>query len=150
MILSKNSPRQFGKDLGGIGYRKEQTEVASKVFLELIDALGGPALEEVKPSNHALVENEQTREIFAEQARRIAEARHNIVWQHPSRGEIEDGPPIEFVPLFENPEEAEDAAEISIPSVAGSSTRGIILHKLMEEVLLAETSDSAANLKVTK
>ena len=69
------------------------------------------------------------------------------MWQHPSRGEIEDGPPTESVPLFEMPEEAENAAEIPMPAVAGSSTRGVILHKLIEEVLLAATGDSAVDLE---
>jgi exodeoxyribonuclease-5 len=92
-------------------------------------------------------ENQQTLEIFAEQAGRIAKTRHNIMWQRPSRGEIEDGLPTESVPLFEMPEEAEDATEIPMPAVAGSSTRGVILHKLIEEVLLAETGDSAVDLE---
>ena len=34
-----------------------------------------------------------------------------------------------------------------MPAVAGSSTRGILLHKLMEEVLLGETNDGAAYLE---
>jgi exodeoxyribonuclease-5 len=34
-----------------------------------------------------------------------------------------------------------------VPSVAGSSQRGIILHKLMEEVLIGETSAAVADLR---
>jgi hypothetical protein len=41
-------------------------------------------------------------------------------------------------PLFENPEDAEEATEIPAPAVAGSSTRGLILHKLIEELLTGE------------
>jgi exodeoxyribonuclease-5 len=92
-------------------------------------------------------ENQQTREVFAEQAGRISNARHVIVWQRPSRGEVEAEPPTEPVPLLQNPEEAEDAAEIPVPAVVGSSTRGILLHKLMEEVLLGETNDAAPYLE---
>ena len=40
-------------------------------------------------------------------------------------------------PLFENPEDAEEATQIPAPAVAGSSTRGLILHKLIEELLTA-------------
>ena len=44
-------------------------------------------------------------------------------------------PPL---PLFENPEDAEEATEILAPAVAGSSTRGSLLHKLIEELLTGE------------
>jgi ATP-dependent exoDNAse (exonuclease V) beta subunit len=92
-------------------------------------------------------ENQQTRETFGEQGGRVAKARHTIVWQRPSRGEIQAAAPTEPVPPLGNPEEAEDAAEIPVPAVAGSSTRGILLHKLMEEVLLGETDDGGAYLE---
>ena len=39
------------------------------------------------------------------------------------------------------------ASELPAPAVAGSSQRGIILHKLMEEVLTGETSATAAELR---
>jgi hypothetical protein len=42
------------------------------------------------------------------------------------------------LPLFENPEDAEEATEIPAPAVARSSTRGLILHKLIEELLTGE------------
>jgi ATP-dependent exoDNAse (exonuclease V) beta subunit len=92
-------------------------------------------------------ENQQTREVFAEQAGCVANASHTIVWKRPSRGEVQAEPPTETVPLLLNPEEAEDVAEIPVPAVAGSSTRGILLHKLKEEVLLGETNDGGAYLE---
>jgi hypothetical protein len=41
--------------------------------------------------------------------------------------------------VFESVDDAEQAAEIPMPSIIGSSERGIILHKLIEEVLTGET-----------
>ena len=112
-----------------------------------LDSIDPAKLGEGTATSAKVRENQQTREVFAEQAGRIANARHTIVWQRPSRGEVEAEPPTEPVPLLHNPEEAEDAAEIPVPAVAGSSTRGILLHKLMEEVLLGETNDGAEYLE---
>jgi exodeoxyribonuclease-5 len=92
-------------------------------------------------------ENLQTRQDFAEQAEQIAKARQTIIWQQPSRTEVGDPSATESVPLFEGTEEVEDATEIPVPAVAGSSTRGIILHKMIEEVLQGETLDSAVDLE---
>src|SRR5262249_52515831 len=106
-------------------------------------------------------DSSQTRTIFAEEAARITDGVSRIVWQRPSRGESPPETPPEplppeparpeaaqpeaahleaiLAPLFlEGLEETDDATEIAAPVVAGSSTRGIILHKLMEEVLTGE------------
>jgi exodeoxyribonuclease-5 len=104
--------------------------------------LGKPA--SVASDRH---ENAQTRPIFAAEAARIAGAMHTLVWQRPSRDEVDTGPASPPIPIFESREDAEDAAEISVPAVAGSSTRGIILHKLMEEVLIGETRAAVAELE---
>ena len=122
---------------------------AHVVDLELsdLDSIDPAKLDEGTATSAKVRENQQTREVFAEQAGRIAKARHTIVWQRPSRGEVETESPTEPVPLLQNPEEAEDATEIPVPAVAGSSARGIVLHKLMEEVLLGETNDGAAYLE---
>ena len=92
-------------------------------------------------------ENAQKRPIFATEAARIAEGKTTLVWQRPSRSEAEGAPASLPLPIFESPESAENAAEISPPSIAGSSTRGIILHKLMEEVLIGETKATLADLE---
>ena len=91
-------------------------------------------------------ENTQTREIFAAEAARIAQAMHKVEWTRPSRMELEDGPPSAPAPLFDSADDAQLASEVPAPAVAGSSQRGIILHKLMEEVLTGETSATAAEL----
>jgi ATP-dependent exoDNAse (exonuclease V) beta subunit len=122
---------------------------ANVVDLKLsnLDSIDPAKLGEGTPTSAKVRENQQTREVFAEQAGRIAKARHTIVWQRPSRGEVEAESPTESVPLLHNPEDAEDATEIPVPAVAGSSTRGILLHKLMEEVLFGETNDGVAYLE---
>jgi hypothetical protein len=48
--------------------------------------------------------------------------------------------------LFESSEEAEEATEIPAPAVAGSSTRGLILHKLMEELLTGELQGGVSEI----
>ena len=87
-------------------------------------------------------ENTQTRAIFAAEAARITQAMHKVEWTRPSRMELEDGPPSTPVPLFDSADDAQLASEVPAPAIAGSSQRGIILHKLMEEVLTGETSAS--------
>ena len=82
--------------------------------------------------------NAQTRAIFTAEAGRIAQATQKVDWVRPSRIEIEADTPSSLTPLFESEDDAQQVAEIPAPSVAGSSQRGIILHKLMEEVLTGE------------
>ena len=60
------------------------------------------------------------------------------MWQRPSRDEADGASALPALPLFENPEDAEESTEIPAPAVAGSSTRGLILHKLIEELLTGE------------
>jgi exodeoxyribonuclease-5 len=89
-------------------------------------------------------ENTQTRAQFGEEAKRISEAAITIHWHRPSLHEA-DAPPSEPVPVFSDPESVD--ATVSASEVAGSATRGIILHKLMEEVLTGETQDTPAELE---
>jgi ATP-dependent exoDNAse (exonuclease V) beta subunit len=90
--------------------------------------------------------NAQTRAIFTAEAGRIAQATQKVDWVRPSRIEIEADTPSSLPPLFESEDDAQQVAEISAPSVAGSSQRGIILHKLMEEVLTGETPTGVGDL----
>ena len=83
-------------------------------------------------------ENAQTRQSFAAMAAHIAELKHSLVWQRPSRDEADGASISSALPLFANPEDAEQSAEIPVPAVADSSTRGLILHKLIEELLNGE------------
>jgi exodeoxyribonuclease-5 len=91
-------------------------------------------------------ENAQTREIFAAEAVRIAQAKRTLEWTRPSRAELGGGASISAMPLFDSADDAQLATEMPVPTVAGSSYRGILLHKLMEEVLTGETLAVAPEL----
>jgi ATP-dependent exoDNAse (exonuclease V) beta subunit len=99
-----------------------------------------------KMPDAAQATNMQTRAIFAAEAAQITQATRTVVWTRPSRSELDDELPTPSAPLFESADDAEEATEIPMPSIAGSTQRGIILHKLMEEVLSGETSAALADL----
>ena len=82
--------------------------------------------------------NEQTPEVFRQEALRLVEQTRNIRWIQPSAVEIEE------IPL---PAPPEDEFAEPIPDVRGSAARGRVLHKLMEEILLGETRDDEAGLQ---
>jgi len=98
---------------------------------------------EMSPSSTP-AENTQTRALFADEAKLISEAAITIHWHRPSLHEA-DAPPSESIPLFSDPGSVE--AVVPVIEIAGSATRGSILHKLMEEVLTGETQDTAAELE---
>ncbi len=82
--------------------------------------------------------NEQTPEVFRQEALRLVEQTRKIQWIQPSRVEIEEVP----VPVPPDDELAEP-----IPDVRGSAVRGRVLHKLMEEILLGETRDDETSMR---
>jgi ATP-dependent exoDNAse (exonuclease V) beta subunit len=114
--------------------------------LSSLDAIDPDALGAIRIGSIAAAENMQTQTLFAEEAGRIAKAGRSIEWQRPSRGESETSSPSEPEFVFVDPDTAEKAVEITIPNVAGGSTRGTVLHKLMEEVLTGETTDDVPSL----
>ena len=107
--------------------------------LEDLEGIDPTRLGERSLSKAAVQENVQTREIFAGEAALLAKNRNNIVWHLPSRDELDAGVQFDSVPLFDVSEEAAETAEIPITEIVGSSTRGTILHKLMEEILNSES-----------
>jgi len=93
--------------------------------------------------------NTQTREVFAGEAAAIAAAASRLRWQAPSRAEG-DGPIAPTV-LEETTESRIDGAEqgmttLAPPVVQGGRDRGLVMHKLFEEVLTGETDDAASAL----
>jgi exodeoxyribonuclease-5 len=86
-------------------------------------------------------ENQQTSDIFAKEAGDIVRSHHKIEWRQPSRSEAAVPAEVERQPIFGSTESIEEAVEHPSSPVAGSATRGTILHKLMEEVLNRETDD---------
>ena len=92
-------------------------------------------------------ENSQTREKFAAEAKRVSDLRTRIVWSVPSR---EEGA-VDPVPLSETPAILDtdgDGAPTEGATIAiqGGRERGIILHKLIEEVLNGETKETRTDL----
>jgi ATP-dependent exoDNAse (exonuclease V) beta subunit len=91
---------------------------------------------EPKPTGPPL--NEQTCNVFRQEALRLVERTRKIQWIQPSRVEIEE------VPL---PVPPDDELAEPTPDVRGSAVRGRVLHKLMEEVLLDETPDDETSVR---
>jgi ATP-dependent exoDNAse (exonuclease V) beta subunit len=82
--------------------------------------------------------NEQTTEVFRQEALRLVERTRKIQWIQPSQVEIEE------VSLPVPP--ADELAEPT-PDVRGSAVRGRVLHKLMEEILLGEARDDETSIR---
>lgn len=130
---------------------RHTSSLADKSWARLVDLDIG-ALPAINPTDlggemsppPALVENVQTSALFAQEAKRIAEAASNIEWHRPSRHEA-DAPPSEPDIVYSDPGSID--AEGPRAVIAGGATRGTILHKLMEEVLTAETLDTKVALE---
>jgi ATP-dependent exoDNAse (exonuclease V) beta subunit len=90
--------------------------------------------------------NAQTRVTFAEEAAAIAGRQKRLVWHAPSRHEGETGD----VAAVEEADIWSDSADEPTPhlrtpaAVQGGLERGLILHKLMEEILSGEIHDDPA------
>lgn len=115
---------------------------ASLPALELPEEV--PALVQERP--HAV--NSQTRAIFEDEAARIAAQKREIVWKIPSRAEdssreLEE---VEVPEVFIASAEGEVDELVGTPVVQGGRERGLVLHKLLEEVLTGETQDDENSL----
>ena len=132
-------------------------DAGRSAWISVVDlALDGlPSLElERAPMERAADEanavNEQTREIFATQAKAIGEQERTIVWRAPSRDESAAGPVVRQ----EEPEilaDDGDGAPVeggAAMDIQGGLDRGLILHKLIEEVLTGETAETVPALEV--
>ena len=130
---------------------RHDAKLSDKSWARIVD-LDLAALPAINPADlgaemsppTAPTENTQTRAIFAEEAKRVLDAAITLQWHRPSLHEA-DAPPPEPTSVFADPESVESAAPFV--EVAGSATRGTILHKLMEEVLTGETKDGIPELE---
>lgn len=130
---------------------RHTAKLSDKSWARIVD-LDIAALPAINPSDlgaemsppTAPVENTQTRTRFVDEAKQISNAEIIIQWHRPSLHEA-DAPPSEPIPVFFDPESVEAAGPVI--EIAGSATRGTILHKLMEEVLTGETKDTASELE---
>ena len=99
-------------------------------------------------------ENTQDEATWRNEAATIAATRRSIVWRSPSRHEMPPGatPPPDRDEVFA------DAVALSeqLPfephtvtgAIRGSRERGLVVHKLLEEVLTGETADHAEALEI--
>ena len=96
----------------------------------------------------AVAQNTQSREVFAAEAASIAARQRSIRWLAPSRDEGAARPAVEAeAPQILVTDVDGAAVENGLPrSVQGGRERGLILHKLIEEVLTGETPETANDL----
>lgn len=90
--------------------------------------------------------NDQSSAVFEAQALAIAGRQEKLQWRAPSRheGEGESEPAAEAEDIWPGGAD-ERTPDLKTPSpVKGGLNRGLILHKLMEEVLSGETADGSA------
>ena len=102
---------------------------------------------EIPPAD-AAVRNAQTRATFAAEAASIAARQARLTWHAPSRDEQvsktvleQEEPALWMGSADDQPREREAAV-----GVQGGRERGLVLHKLMEEVLTGETDTTEAAL----
>jgi exodeoxyribonuclease-5 len=87
--------------------------------------------------------NGQTREAFAREAAAIADRHHRLVWMAPSRDESAVSPVLQAETpdiMVSGDDGGYGDGGTPIP-VQGGRQRGLIIHKLLEEVLTGETAD---------
>ena len=93
-------------------------------------------------------ENKQTREIFASEASTILERHRSIVWLAPSRDESAAGPVLqaEAPEILVSDADGAPADNSAAATIQGGRERGLILHKLIEEILTGETAETIPDL----
>ena len=89
-------------------------------------------------------ENRQTRESFSAEAAVIASRQQRIVWQAPSRDDGTSGPVVreERPTILDANGDGIPVADEATTTIQGGRERGVVLHKLIEEVLSGETAES--------
>jgi len=94
------------------------------------------------------VDNAQTRAIFAAEAEIIAAAQTRLTWLAPSRDESAAGTVLreEEASLWTGSADDQPPELEVVAPVQGGRERGLILHKLIEEVLTGETPEAEAAL----
>ncbi|ODM75108.1 hypothetical protein A6X20_16345 [Bradyrhizobium elkanii] len=130
---------------------RHSTTLSDKCWAKLVD-LGIADLPAINPRDVGTAkvrgvmyrENGQIRETFAAEATAIFDACKAIIWHRPSRRELDQ---VDEAETKIESEETPEAATLEPAAVLGSSTRGTILHKLIEEVLTGEAGDAQTELE---
>jgi exodeoxyribonuclease-5 len=93
-------------------------------------------------------DNTQTRATFIAEAKAISAAQTRLTWLAPSREENGAGPVMqkEEAALWSAAGDNQPPEVATAAAVQGGRERGLILHKLMEEVLTGETQETEAAL----
>ena len=122
----------------------------SQVVDLAIESLPEVDLEDLSPDLPAVageLVNEQTREVFAEEAKIIAHGHRRIAWRSPSRDEDIAAPLASEIEdeVFSDDDEASPPAVDGL-DVQGGLQRGLLIHKLFEEVLTGECQENEADL----
>jgi ATP-dependent exoDNAse (exonuclease V) beta subunit len=97
--------------------------------IDLTALVPSTSLKEVQPLN------EQTQEVFEEEARSVATASPQLSWRTPSSHDRDRTEALTVVDRS-----LDDTFQFILP-IAGGRIRGIVLHKLMEEFLTGELGD---------
>lgn len=118
------------------------------LLLPDLPAFDATALPEGAIEPAAGVTNRQTREVFAQQAAAIVEQQTHLTWLAPSRDEDAAGLVMrtDEVEVWAGDEEASPPVLDAPAPVQGGQERGLILHKLMEEVLTGELGEAPEQL----
>ncbi|WP_126402202.1 UvrD-helicase domain-containing protein [Blastochloris tepida] len=92
--------------------------------------------------------NVQTRDVFAAEAAAIAARQTHLTWLAPSRDESASGAVLQEdeVTIWAGSADDQPRNPETTVAIKGSRERGLILHKLMEEVLSGETDEAATVL----
>lgn len=95
----------------------------------------------IAPPNAA--SNTQDLKTWRAEAAAIVVNERTITWRQPSRHEQCIDHPIAEFPIFAGPDAvADQPPDVEKPFIQGGRERGLVLHKLIEEVLTGETSEA--------
>ena len=130
-------------------------KATDKAWIKVLD-LGLPHLPDLDVGELSMdlppppdeVVNAQTRELFADEAKTIVDARQLVRWQAPSRDEDSTEGVMrseEWEAVFSDGDDG-TTEEAEAITVRGGRERGSIIHKLFEEVLTGETAEVEADL----
>jgi exodeoxyribonuclease-5 len=87
--------------------------------------------------------NAQDLKTWRAEATAIVASERTITWRQPSRHEQDVDHPVAEFPIFAGPDAvADQPPDVERPAIQGGRERGLVLHKLIEEVLTGETSEA--------
>lgn len=134
---------------------RSSSGVDARSWLGVVDLTIGdlPAVDvsayaDAVPALLASAVNRQTRSTFASEAAAVATASRGLIWKAPSdHRDADKAEPVADEPSVIGGGEASEGYDLPIGSdIQGGRERGLVMHKLFEEVLTGETADDQASL----